>query len=583
MTYDQTTRPAFYESQYLGSDDLNAIVDYGHTQFARHILGGHAWGIAAGLQLVENSTGASSGQVQMFIEPGYAWDGFGRSIVVLSPVQIPESLFSSAHQTGTPYPMQIWLQYQETSGLAAAPGFAQCNTTNYSTVQESYQIVVGPQTDQQDPISFAGYSVAAGSIISALNSTSTAEVYDSSIPAQTFPDPPGGPIWLVPLGYVLWQPAAGATPGMFLTRVGANVPTDSSVRVDIGVIAGSVLAAENTIEIRKRISAPSCVLSDDLVWIDGSLRVAGNIRSFGGALKFLNKFGDGDPGPIAPFCKPTPPPAATVPPLMIQREDCSSGNSYLEIIIGQGTPKEFKGTNSLQIGPLDAKSGKIDPGLTLLDTGCVGIGNTNPQVPLSFGPSAGDLISLYQDSPPSPVNYYGVGVDNSNKVLQIYCDQSSSNIAFGWGSSKNFNQAMSITGGGTLTVVGDILLAKGPLYAPGSMDKLLIVCGTVTVDNGTGAIDGTSGSGFTATAAAPGAGYYTINFNPAFQSAPSGSITQVYLNPNGYGGFADNTGGDTRDNTVIISITPTQVYFKTGDSSGTPAWRSFTFIFAGGR
>jgi hypothetical protein len=115
------------------------------------------------------------------------------------------------------------------------------------------------------------------------------------------------------------------------------------------------------------------------------------------------------------------------------------------------------------------------------------------------------------------------------------------------------------------------------------MDKLLIVCGTVTVDNGTGAIDGTSGSGFTATAAAPGAGYYTINFNPAFQSAPSGSITQVYLNPNGYGGFADNTGGDTRDNTVIISITPTQVYFKTGDSSGTPAWRSFTFIFAGGR
>src|SRR4051812_37274017 len=87
----QEQRPRFFEGQYLGADDLTAAVAYNRLQNARHALGAHTWGIASGLQLKE--TPLQGVKVDIYVMPGYAWDGFGRPIVVLAPYKIPAELF----------------------------------------------------------------------------------------------------------------------------------------------------------------------------------------------------------------------------------------------------------------------------------------------------------------------------------------------------------------------------------------------------------------------------------------------------------------------------------------------------------
>ena len=93
MPANQSQRPQFYEEQYLGAADLTAAVDYGRVQQARHALGAHTWGIAIGLQLKETPQPGGAASVNLL--PGYAWDGYGRPIVVLSPYKIPEEKFSA--------------------------------------------------------------------------------------------------------------------------------------------------------------------------------------------------------------------------------------------------------------------------------------------------------------------------------------------------------------------------------------------------------------------------------------------------------------------------------------------------------
>ena len=74
------TRPRYYEGQYLSADDLSVLVDYLRTSGARHALGGHTWGIAIGLQLTERSAPGGQDRVEVNLQPGFAWDGFGRPI-----------------------------------------------------------------------------------------------------------------------------------------------------------------------------------------------------------------------------------------------------------------------------------------------------------------------------------------------------------------------------------------------------------------------------------------------------------------------------------------------------------------------
>src|SRR5262245_51684843 len=147
MAGSQTQRPAFFEEQYLSADDLTAAVDHARLQQARHALGAHTWGIAAGLQLSE--TPLPGGGVCVHILPGYAWDGYGRPIVVLSPFRIPEASFAAytfdpaVDSDGKGRLIPIWLRYEEKSASHANVSGACCDVSHQGPrIQETFAIQI---------------------------------------------------------------------------------------------------------------------------------------------------------------------------------------------------------------------------------------------------------------------------------------------------------------------------------------------------------------------------------------------------------------------------------------------------------
>src|SRR5262245_43817787 len=87
-------RPNYYEGQYLGAQDLVAAQEYQRQQDQRHRLAAHTWGIALGLDLEERPKPGGGDARDVYLKPGYAVDGFGRTIVVLEAYKVPEALFA---------------------------------------------------------------------------------------------------------------------------------------------------------------------------------------------------------------------------------------------------------------------------------------------------------------------------------------------------------------------------------------------------------------------------------------------------------------------------------------------------------
>ena len=149
-----TERPKFFEGQYLGADDLKLLVDYLRIQDARHTLGLHTWGIATGLELTERLTADDS--IEVYLQPGYAFDGYGRPIVVLAPYKIPEEMFSSAPSGLLP----VWIRYEQHDFQGVRRGFENCGTDDtFERVAESFAVEVGARnslSDRQSGINLAG-------------------------------------------------------------------------------------------------------------------------------------------------------------------------------------------------------------------------------------------------------------------------------------------------------------------------------------------------------------------------------------------------------------------------------------------
>lgn len=80
--------------------------------------------------------------------------------------------------------------------------------------------------------------------------------------------------------------------------------------------------------------------------------------------------------------------------------------------------------------------------LTITSAGNVGIGQTAPGYPLSFGDGLGAKISLFGQS----TSHYGFGIQNS--LLQMFSDSAGADIAFGYGSSTSFTERMRVKGNG---------------------------------------------------------------------------------------------------------------------------------------
>lgn len=377
---DQNQRTRFYEGQFLGADDLRALERHPRVQAAQHALGAHTWGIAVGLDLIEKTQ--PSGEIENILTPGYAWDGFGRPIVVLAPVKIPAQALVN-FQGPTPaagWLVKVWIRYDEQGAQNPAPGFEVCGVDDqHARIVETYAIEVGePMTDPHDPVLVAGSPVAAESALKTFGAKEPT-LFDASVPFQTFPDTPKSR-WLVPIGFVRWQKLA-AQPGRFVARVDTGTPKDSdairSVRQYAGVVAESINAAAGVLRLRDRAADPDpsktffhppMLVSDpqnpnDLVWVEGSLRVVGHTRVAGGQIEWRTESGsDGDT------------------PLWLRRRGdagkppAQTGGRALEAVIG----KPGQDDSRFAVGPIKADQ-SVDERLTVLSSGNVGISAPAPK------------------------------------------------------------------------------------------------------------------------------------------------------------------------------------------------------------
>ncbi len=383
MVSERIERPTFTEGAYLGAADLNAAVEHARLHQARHLLGAHVWGIAIGLDLEEREVPATGG-IEIYVEPGYAWDGFGRPIVVLAPCRLPEDAFRDitcpVGAGGNGCLVNVWLRYHEEPTGGARPGFERCNgDVAYARIRETFQFEIGdrPPNRQRDRISVAGQAVPAEEALHALNSARPL-IHDASIPFQALPVRPSA-TWLIPIGCVRWQPGANpGDPGSFVARTDDDTRECRRRRRYAGVVAEGVYAADGSVRLRRRDTQPAPDWSDDLLWVEGDSRLQGHARLWNGTLAFLDEHGDDDDAP-----------------LRLQRGG-AAGARMLQVVIGPETDTD----HGLSIGPAStADPDAIVERVVIKSSGKVGIGTNAPADLLHVRQEAPSLTRILVDNP----------------------------------------------------------------------------------------------------------------------------------------------------------------------------------------
>ena len=348
-------RPTFTDGQYIGAADLNAAVAYARDETQRLALSGQAWGIATGLALVEVTD--TTGSVQMFIEPGIAWDGYGRPVVVLTPAPVTPDLFTGLGAGLQP----VWLRYMVTATQAVTPGFLTCGTGDPATrVQESYLVVAGAQTATSAGVVINGVTVPDPRDMLTAVDQNAAVVLDGSVPQQSFPDDTA--IWLIPVGMAYYNGDAAAS---FAIRTPGQLLSSRLARRYIGAIAESVLAADGVLRLRDRqtdnpsgatdanLDSDAAIKTGDLgidpnnatrlvgnelVWVEGNLRVTGHARLFGTQLELRDPNGTTGGG------------ALDVPQFLRRAAPASNPLNGQDLQICFARPSDTAGTNRLTFG-----------------------------------------------------------------------------------------------------------------------------------------------------------------------------------------------------------------------------------------
>ncbi len=320
-SFDQ--RPRFFEGQYLSADDLSAVIDYLRGSDARQALGSHTWGIGIGLNLVERPAPGAANRREVVLQPGWARDGFARNLVVQQPARLAETLFAAIpYNAAIDSPaapggavgrlVKVWLSYTETGGAAPAPGFELCGSADSnSRVAEGYGFAIGELAlaDQRDPVVIGAETLDAADALVRFDATAP-PLFDASVPHQAFPAGDKPPRWLVPIGLVRWVAGQGMTSGYFVDR--ALVPTANvaeamrAFRRYAGTVTENIEASDGAIVMRRRSDDPGAphrfaqeltsgqplaTLLQDLVWVEGGLRIEGDAKLAGSRLLLRNADG----------------------------------------------------------------------------------------------------------------------------------------------------------------------------------------------------------------------------------------------------------------------------------------------------
>ena len=396
-------RPTYSTGQYIGAADLNAAVDYNRDEVERLALSGATWGIATGLALIERTTPA--GGVEMFVEPGIAWDGYGRPVVVLAPAPVTPDVFANLPSGTQP----VWLRYSAAGTQAVAPGFQTCGAGDpYTRVAESYAIEAGNKllNQQTNGIVIGGATVADPRDMLVSVDQNAAVMLDGSAAHQAFPGDTAR--WLIPIGVAAWQ---AGSPGTFLARSPAQLGLNRRSRRYVGSVAESLLAADGVLRLRDRQTdqqtgktdgdlanaaaiqdadiAPNAanrLVGNELVWVEGNMRVTGHARLFGKRLELRDASGA----------------EAGNAPLFLRRgvsANNPAGGQDLQVGIGHASD----GKDRLAIGVVQAPTaanpdGALDERVIIRTDGRVGIGgNASPRTVLDVhGAIAGAKTDITQ-------------------------------------------------------------------------------------------------------------------------------------------------------------------------------------------
>jgi hypothetical protein len=252
----EVARVLYSEGQFLGATDFQAEQSYHRTALGRHQIGGHTWGVVAGLELVEIPDSSDAQFVDPVLRPGLAVDGYGRSIVNLTTATVDAALF--AEFTGDGY-HQVWLEYDETTEQTAPDGYFDCRDGVPTRTVETFRIVVDPP-QPISPVIVDG-TVADPPVIPD----------DRSVPYQEMPTEPPVLHWPVRLGSLHWDGTVGRFRPSAAGRLDEN-------RQYAGAVAAQLLSPTTTLQIAPRI-APTDPDADEFATVDGRLRIKGRLSA----------------------------------------------------------------------------------------------------------------------------------------------------------------------------------------------------------------------------------------------------------------------------------------------------------------
>lgn len=430
-------RPAFFEGQYLGADDLTLLVRYVRGATARQTLGHHTWGIVFGLELVEVE--ATDGTLELHVQPGVAFDGFGRAIVVTARTRLEVDLFTGAPSGEFP----VWIRYAESTQQGVRRGFEVCSTDDvFSRVEEAFELAIGVKdaaSELSDPIEVNGESLVDPRLARRAVDENAPIVCDASIPSQGLPDDDAEAVWFVPLGVVVWQ---AGSPGSFKAREPETLGRDRRLRRYAGAVAESLFAPNGIIRLRERFTpfdatkevdeqctAGALTASDfcddgvrarELVWLEGNVRVLGDARLFAGNLEFRDADGRDYVARTVEGAALT----ASAPLLLRRKEDNGRGGSDLQILLGKG---EAHHRQRLSIAHTEASGDACAPTLSdaihfvVQDDGTVGIGAVDTELgaPLTIrGTGDKDELVAFEDS--AKLARWALNLGSAKTGLNIY-------------------------------------------------------------------------------------------------------------------------------------------------------------------
>lgn len=125
VAISSATRPRFRERQVLRADDLEAEQSYLLAARRRHNLAHHGWGIVSGLEVAKTPDGIA-------VQPGFAVDGYGRELIISTPLVIPAEVFIELDSEA----LDLWLCYDTVEMNVRQRGSSDCGPGRNTRVRE---------------------------------------------------------------------------------------------------------------------------------------------------------------------------------------------------------------------------------------------------------------------------------------------------------------------------------------------------------------------------------------------------------------------------------------------------------------